>query len=641
MSRTRDKLEATAILETYENYPSPDVDTGRSMFAVRVCRTFTSSRATTFFTTASPMAQKRAFNEGKRHFKKNKKQKASVVEGSNEDVLLADVRRLLKETKLAGSQEDKAELPAHHSEIELDIHSLSSTGDGLAHKDGQVYVVPFTALGDTVTAKVFKHVPEESYTLTDFLSVKHPSPHRTETPRCPYFMQCSGCQFQHLPYAYQLEHKKTIVEKAYANFSNLPASSIPAVGETIGSPLQYGYRTKLTPHFDGPPGGRRDNRQGKKVTWGEVPAIGFMKKGTRKTMDIEECPIGTESVQRGLRRERERVKQNIDQYQRGATLLLRESTERAEKDAQTKNEDEDVVVEDMGDHIHRKTCITDNKATSTEYVDNFRFDNPAGAFFQNNNSILPLITQYIRDNILGPISSTPTTTTTPQPKIKNLIDAYCGSGFFTIALSATFTHTIGIDIAAQSIASARHNADLNSLPANSTTFLAADANDLFASIPNSDSSSSNAGGASFAPEETVVVIDPPRKGCDAGFIRQLLRFGPARVVYVSCNVHTQARDVGWLVGDGGSGLADEEGLPVRGLYEIESLRGFDFFPMTGHVEGVAVLRRKGKEAGKDPVEVEAVAAKGNAATPDGQDSAPGAAHHAAAAEQSSSTAAAT
>ncbi|KAK0812741.1 tRNA(m5U54)methyltransferase [Friedmanniomyces endolithicus] len=607
------------------------------------------------------MAQKRAFNEGKRHFKKNKKQKASVVEGSNEDVLLADVRRLLKETKLAGSQEDKAELPAHHSEIELDIHSLSSTGDGLAHKDGQVYVVPFTAPGDTITAKVFKHVPEESYTLTDFLSVKHPSPHRTETPRCPYFTQCSGCQFQHLPYAYQLEHKKTIVEKAYANFSNLPASSIPVVGETIGSPLQYGYRTKLTPHFDGPPGGRRDNRQGKKVTWGEVPAIGFMKKGTRKTMDIEECPIGTESVQRGLRRERERVKQNISQYQRGATLLLRESTERVEKDAQTKDEDEDVVVEDMGDHIHRKTCITDNKATSTEYVDNFRFDNPAGAFFQNNNSILPLITQYIRDNILGPASTptttNPSTTTTSKPQIKNLIDAYCGSGFFTIALSATFTHTIGIDIAAQSIASARHNADLNSLPANSTTFLAADANDLFASIPTSDSSSSNDGGASFAPEETVVVIDPPRKGCDAGFIRQLLRFGPARVVYVSCNVHTQARDVGWLVGDGGSGLADEEGLPVRGLYEIESLRGFDFFPMTGHVEGVAVLRRKrnpeaggvggggGEGEGRNGAgnrEAEEVAGKGKPAPVDGQDIPSASGLDAPAGEQSStSTAAAT
>ncbi len=80
-----------------------------------------------------------------------------------------------------------------------------------------------------------------------------------------------------------------------------------------------------------------------------------------------------------------------------------------------------------------------------------------------------------------------------------------------------------------------------------------------------------------------MVIDPPRKGCDESFLTQLLKFGPKRVVYVSCNVHTQARDVGLLV----------RGMERAGKtrYEIESLRGFDFFPQTGHVEGVAVLNR--------------------------------------------------
>ena len=79
-----------------------------------------------------------------------------------------------------------------------------------------------------------------------------------------------------------------------------------------------------------------------------------------------------------------------------------------------------------------------------------------------------------------------------------------------------------------------------------------------------------------------MVIDPPRKGCDESFLKQLLNFGPRRVVYVSCNVHTQARDVGVLV----------RGMDGPGTrYEIESLRGFDFFPQTSHVEGVAVLSR--------------------------------------------------
>ncbi|KAK3678134.1 tRNA(m5U54)methyltransferase [Recurvomyces mirabilis] len=545
------------------------------------------------------MAQKRPFNEGKRHFKKNKKQKSStgVSEGSNEEVLLADVRRLLQDVKIANgsTKEEQAEkeLPEQWTEIDLDITEISSTGDGLAQKNGQVYVVPFTAPGDTVTAKVVRHVLEDSYTLTDFLAVKTPSKHRTEIPPCPYFSQCSGCQFQHLPYSYQLAHKREIVEKAYTNFSGLPAAAVPVVGDTIGSPLQYGYRTKLTPHFDGPPMARKDRRAGVKAIWPGVPPIGFMKKGTRKTMDIEDCPIGTEAVRLGMKRERRRVGEEIEKFQRGATLLLRESTERVAKEGGVegvksgKVEGEDVVGEDGGEFVHKKTCITDSKATSTEYVDEFRFDNPAGSFFQNNNSILPLVTQYIRDNILAPPTPDDSTGTQSQPKITKMIDAYCGSGFFTVALSQTFTNSIGIDISPQSITSATHNAELNNLPSDSTTFISSDANALFAAIDT----------ANFPPAETVVVIDPPRKGCDQGFIRQLLKYGPARICYVSCNVHTQARDVGWLVAGLEAEGEGEDERAMKGLYEIESLRGFDFFPQTGHVEGVAVLRRKGAEGG--------------------------------------------
>ncbi|KAK5136605.1 hypothetical protein LTR08_002619 [Meristemomyces frigidus] len=536
------------------------------------------------------MAQKRPFNEGKRHFKKNKKQKSAANDGSNEEVLLVDIRRLLRDTKLSEDEPEDQQLPEQWTELELTISELSSTGDGLALKDGRVYVVPFAAPGDTVTAKVVRTVDEDSYTITDFVSVSEPGPHRTETPKCPYFAQCSGCQFQHLPYDYQLAHKRKIVEKAYANFSGLPPLAVPEVGETIGSPLQYGYRTKLTPHFDAPPGARRDKRQGNKVDWKEIPPIGYMKKGTRKTMDIEECPIGTEAVQRGMKSERERVRKNINDYQRGATLLLRENTERLKEG----EADGVEITKDDDGNLVRKTCITDSRAISTEYVDDFRFDNPAGAFFQNNNSILPLVTQYIRDNILAPTIDTPkengssddNTTAAPPPKIKNMIDAYCGSGFFTITLSAMFTNSIGIDISPQSIASASQIATLNKLPPSSTHFIAADANDLFSAIDP----------AKFVPAETAVVIDPPRKGCDKGFIRQLLAYAPERVCYVSCNVHTQARDVGWLVNGLLAEGDDAEGM--EGLYEIESLRGFDFFPQTSHVEGVAILRKKGTPAGE-------------------------------------------
>jgi len=549
---------------------------------------------------SAQQSRKRGFNEGRRHFKQNKKQKKDtrVKEGSNEDVLLADVKSLLAKCSIRPSEnaetpgDSNQSLSEPFTEVDLTISELSSTGDGLAQipNTSQVAVVPFTAPGDVVTAKIIKHLQDQSYTLTDFVKVIKPSQHRDDTlVQCPYFSTCSGCQFQMLPYSYQLDHKKTIVEKAYKNFCNLPTASIPAIGDTIGSPLQYGYRTKLTPHFDGPPGARRERRAGHKPAWEEVPPIGFMKKGTRKTLDIEDCPIGTDAVRKGLKRERLRVKEELDKYQRGATLLCRESTQRVEKDeaqngdghpakeadtteqaaapVHISKEEDDVVIEDLGKHIHRKTCITDQNAVSTEYVDDFRFENPAGSFFQNNNSILPPFTQYIRDHIL-PKAQSPDTT-----KITNLIDAYSGSGLFTVTLSSLFNKSIGIDVSASSIKFASRNAELNNLESSSARFLAGDANDIFASIQ-------------FPAEETAVVIDPSRKGCDENFLSQLLRFGPARVCYVSCNVHTQARDVGMLVG-GIPGVNNGEGL-----YDIESLRGFDFFPQTGHVEGVAILNKR-------------------------------------------------
>ena len=545
------------------------------------------------------MAQKRAFNEGKRHFKKNKKQKTSTVsDGSNEEVLLADIRRLLKSTNI--DEAEKSE-PKEQTEIDVEIAEISSTGDGLAHKDGTVIVVPFATPGDIVTAKVYKNNPDQNYALADFVKVVKAGEHRTETPGCGYFTKCSGCQFQHLPYAYQLEHKRTVVERAYQNFSKLPASSVPKVGDTVGSPLIYGYRTKLTPHFDGPPMARKELKNirmnGKTVDWPSVPNIGFMLKGTRKTMDIEDCPIGTDAVRAGNKRERKRVTENLSQYSRGATLLLRENTVKVKKDEMKDTEgaeQEDTVIEDRGDHVYRKTCITDQRAISSEYIDDYRLDNPAGAFFQNNNSILPLVTKYIKENILGPDA-------TSSSPIKNMIDAYCGSGFFTITLSSMFNQSVGIDISQQSIDFASKNARLNNLPEDSVRFIAGDANALFDTLDKKK----------FPADETAMVIDPSRKGCDEPFISQLMDYGPKRLCYVSCNVHTQARDVGWLVG----------GLNGRaGMYEIESVRGFDFFPQTSHVEGVAFLRRVDKKESAEsvqqpqsPKESEAVVQDGEAA----------------------------
>ena len=550
------------------------------------------------------------------HSKRQKIGSKLLSEGSNEEVLLEDVRQLLaSNTAVRAPDEGNVEEgslksskssyspPERFAEVEVKITELSSTGDGigLSSSSDHVYVVPFTVPGDVVSAKVVNYFAQHHYTLTDFVRIIEPSPRRDDALiQCPYFAKCSGCQIQMLPYKQQLAHKKTIIEKAYRNFSTLTPELIPAIQDITGSPLQYGYRTKLTPHFDGPPGNlRRKARRDSSLRKGfeEVPPVGFNLKNTRKTIDIEDCPIGTDAVRLGMKEERKRVVEELAKYSKGATILLRESTIRKPKpesnhegvrisslneeqaEAQQEQteaspnvpEGREANADDTNGHgshgnsspyIEEKTCITDQRATSTEYIDDFVFKNPAGAFFQNNNSILPKFTAYIRNHIL------PSKSENKTKPIKHLIDAYCGSGLFTITLSSLFFSSIGIDIAGGSIAFAKENANANNV--SNASFMTADASALFKEVV-------------FSADETLVVIDPPRKGCDDAFLHQLLQFGPRRVVYVSCNVHTQARDVGTLV----------EGLGEC-RYEIESLRGFDFFPQTGHVEGVAILNKSTK-----------------------------------------------
>ncbi|KAL8380860.1 hypothetical protein RB595_005245 [Gaeumannomyces hyphopodioides] len=522
--------------------------------------------------------------------KKFKKDKKKPKEGGNEEVLAAEIEDLLATLDLAGK--DQPPLPETGVEFDVKVVEQSSTGDGLALQEGSshVYVVPFAFPGDTVRVRVHRHGPGgQRHSLADFVSVVSPSPMRDDARvRCRYYGRCGGCNFQPLSYADQLAHKRRVVERAFAHFSGMPPGSLPPVGDTIGSPLQYGYRTKLTPHFDG-----AQNRRARPLT--AVPDIGFMLKGRRRTIDIEDCPIGTEAVRRGMKRERARMAVEYGSYSRGATILLRESTQRFPKTVDAEGNSAASLPEDLpadavrtetDRYVDVKTCISNPKGTSTEYIDDFVFENEANSFFQNNNSILPKFTAYVREHILPPAAPTDDQNNddgSASRPVRNFIDAYSGSGLFTIALSPIFgagdKSSIGIDIDEKAIRKASQNAVLNGLQ-NKVRFVANDAARLF----------SEGAPADMDPDATVVVLDPPRKGCDAPFLRQLLAFGPRRVLYVSCNVHTQARDVGVL----SRGHVDGEERPEGGpTYEVESIRGFDFFPQTFHVEGVAVLNRVG------------------------------------------------
>ena len=386
------------------------------------------------------MTQKGVYHQ-KHSVKRQKKAVNLGRQGSNVEVLQYDVKNLLQsiaESTLgdkdssktsAESPADVEALPERFSEIEVRITELSSIGDGIgtviSSAKNHVYVVPFTVPGDLVKAKIVTPFLDAHYSLADLVSIIKPGSQRDDSlVKCPYFAKCGGCQIQMLPYEDQLSHKKRIIQKAYRNFSSLTPEAVPTVGETIGSPLQYGYRTKLTPHFDGPPGSMSRKNRRERKGFESVPPIGFMVKGQRKTIDIEDCPIGTDTVRKGMKEERDRVISNISSYFKGATLLLRESTSRVpndhtEADSNKEHSSKPIFSENVPDEtdpsskagdgdegndltsivtksrkaqdfVEVKSCITNQKGTSTEYVDDFMFKNTAGSFFQNNNSILSL-----------------------------------------------------------------------------------------------------------------------------------------------------------------------------------------------------------------------------------------------------------
>lgn len=250
----------------------------------------------------------------------------------------------------------------------------------------------------------------------------------------------------------------------------------------------------------------------------------------------------------------------IMSYKRGATILLRDSLPTPEPIPSAEHPFDPSTFTEP-EHV----AITDHKAQVYERVGDFMFSFIAGSFFQNNNSILIPLTDYVKEAIFPPGST--------AKKPTHLVDTYCGSGLFGITLSPHFERIAGVEISDASIIAAKKNAEINGL-GDKSTWLCGKAEDIFGGLPEKG----------FAGDHSCVVIDPPRKGCDTPFLEQLLKFKPLTAVYVSCNVHTQARDIGWFV-------AESERIGEgKWRYVLESLRGFDLFPQTAHVESVGVLR---------------------------------------------------
>ncbi|SPO24291.1 related to TRM2 - tRNA(m5U54)methyltransferase [Ustilago trichophora] len=529
----------------------------------------TNDTASASTSTAVSAQEKQARKADARRSRQKRKDYAKQLTKTGREPIEFDIEDLLSIRKVTDILSEGLEYQnkfERGTRLTLAIDRLDAHGDGLAIAPERDWViaVPHTLPREKVTVEITSN--ERLYSKAKLVEVIEKSEARQDSlVKCKYFGDCGGCQYQMIDYEQQLEIKRGVVERAFARFSGLNPELVPAVLPTIASPNQYNYRTKLTPHFELPYELRRGRRTGIRNNAGQnaqekpqysVP-IGFDCIGTKKVMDIEECPIATKTINRALPAAKQKVRDTIESFKNGATILLRDSLRTYESFA----EDLLVTQSPSGNGEVEKEidteAVTDHKAAVKERVLTTKFESPAGTFFQNNRSILPSLLDYVRDAI------TSTSSSTDSSQDKYLVDAYCGSGLFSLCLSSLFREVSGVEISSESIKYATKNAELNGIT--NAKFLAGNAEDIFAKIQ-------------YPAQQTTVIIDPPRRGCDEEFIRQLVKLAPKHIVYVSCNVHTQARDVGQLI-------------TRDARYKIKSVRGADLFPQTHHVEGVAVLER--------------------------------------------------
>ncbi len=400
----------------------------------------------------------------------------------------------------------------YHQEIELHIDSLTNMGDGIGRVNGWVVMVPFVIPGERVRVRIYRN--HKNYSEGDLVEVLDVSPRRVSA-QCPLFGECGGCQYQHMDYGEQLVWKKRHVEELMKQNGGIELNA----NLTYGSPKQYAYRSKLTPHFRAP---KRD---------GSIGPIGFLRaSGGRNLVDVSNCPIATGSINEKLTEERARLlvwaKEAVGSGKkklRDGTMLLREVSE---------------------------GVVTDHRATVSEKVGDLTFRFKAGDFFQNNPFILPEFVNYAIMQAAG------------KGDVSFLVDAYCGSGLFCLSAAKQFKRAAGVEISESSIHWARDNAQLNNIT--NCDFLVGSAEAIFGKID-------------FPADATVVLIDPPRKGCDSVFLNQLFAFSPKRVVYVSCDPATQARDIKAFLENG---------------YKVTALQPFDLFPQTRHIESIATLEKR-------------------------------------------------
>ncbi|WP_438448084.1 23S rRNA (uracil(1939)-C(5))-methyltransferase RlmD [Gorillibacterium sp. sgz5001074] len=468
--------------------------------------------------------------------------------------------------------------------VEADVVGIGHDGEGVGRtRDGYTLFIRGALPGEKVLARV-EHVKKQ-YGYAALAQVQVQGADRVEPP-CPIYAECGGCQLQHLSYEAQLRWKRQLVVDALERIGKLTVQGSGAAGAGAdgGSEAQAGGVTVHPTLGMAEPWRYRNKAQ---VPIGQEQGGlvgGFYAQGTHRIIDMDDCLIQHEKnddvvrkVKRvagelGIRAYDEGTGRGLlrhvvvkvgfrtgdvmivlvtngEKIQRVDELLglLREEIPGVKSIVQNINTVQTNVI--FGD----RTVVLWGEEYIRDYIGDVQFAISARSFYQVN----PVQTEVLYGKALDYAGLTGGET---------VIDAYCGIGTISLFLARQAGHVYGVEIVRDAIADARRNAELNELSSR-VTFEAGPAEEVIPAWRRQGVSAD------------VIVVDPPRKGCDAALLSTIGEMAPRRVVYVSCNPATLARDLRVLEDAG---------------YRTVEVQPVDMFPHTVHVESVALLVWNGK-----------------------------------------------
>lgn len=454
-----------------------------------------------------------------------------------------------------------------NKDYEVTIEDMTMDGEGVCKLDGYALFVKDALVGDRAIVRVIK--TKKNYGYGRLMEILTPSPDRVEAP-CPIARSCGGCTLMALSYTKQLEFKQNLIRNNLAKIGGITDVEVPPV---IGMDNPYRYRNKA----QYPVGADRD---------GNI-IMGFYAGRTHSIIPCQDCLIGSDANATILAAIRTyMVKNKVKNYDetlehnKGLVrhILIREGFHTGEimvclviNGKKLPAEDELVktltALELTNDRKIASIVLNYNLANTnvilgtecrllygtpyiTDYISDVQYHISALSFFQVN----PIQTQKLYALALDYAGLTGKET---------VWDLYCGIGTISLFLARHAAKVYGVEIIPQAIEDARNNARLNGI--DNAEFFVGKAEEILPEKYASDNIHAD-----------VIVVDPPRKGCDELLLDTMVRMAPERIVYVSCDSATLARDLRYLRENG---------------YAIQKLQGVDQFGHSGHVESVVLLTK--------------------------------------------------